>query len=298
MKRLLCSFATSVAVLILMVPGAARADSPSDAATFVRLVNELRARQGAPALQVHPELEAKAAAWAGVMADARRIWHSDLADGITANWSGLAENVGMGGNIERLHEAFVASPRHYDNLIKASHEYVGIAVVEADGVLYVAQEFMTLNRPAPAPGPAPAPAPSVPAPAAVAATPAPAVATPATVPAPPRAAPVRRTPSKPASSAPSKPAVAGQVMHVTPSPTPTPAAASAPTPAPVPAAAEAAATEVQPAAVELTTEATAGVSAVPARTSWLAFLLILAVAAGGLAVQIVVRGGRRRASLV
>jgi hypothetical protein len=82
------------------------------------------------------------------MADKNMIWHSDLDSGITADWQRLGENVGMGGTVDALHVAFVASPKHYDNLVDPAFRLVGIGVVRsATGVMFVAEEFMQLQGP-------------------------------------------------------------------------------------------------------------------------------------------------------
>lgn len=176
------------------------ASAESSEQQFVALVNELRTSQGLPPYETHPELEAKARAWAQVMADKGEIWHSQLSDGIESSWGRLAENVGMGPTVDSLHGAFVDSPAHHRNLVNDQLELVGIGVVEANGTLFVAQEFMTLAPPPPpvrsappAPQPQEAPAdqaPPRPAPAAVS-TPVPAPAPLAPTPAPaPALAPV------------------------------------------------------------------------------------------------------------
>lgn len=113
---------------------------------FVALINELRVSQGLSALDVHPELAAKARRWSATMSHEGRIWHSDLADGIGAPWERLGENVGLGGSVRGLHDAFVASPGHYANLVDRHFEFVGIGVVvDAAGTIFVTEEFMELR---------------------------------------------------------------------------------------------------------------------------------------------------------
>ncbi|MGH8990436.1 MAG: CAP domain-containing protein, partial [Acidimicrobiia bacterium] len=165
MRKLLGVLALAVAVVTL--PTAASADTVSDEASFVAQINGLRASQGLPSLEVHPNLVDKARGWAAGMGDAGRIWHSTLSDGITADWRKLGENVGMGGSVDSLHQAFIASPKHYANLVDPAFNYVGIGVVHVNGTLFVSEMFMKLESapvsvapPAPAPTPAPAPAPT------------------------------------------------------------------------------------------------------------------------------------------
>ncbi|HZQ79209.1 MAG TPA: CAP domain-containing protein [Acidimicrobiia bacterium] len=125
----------------------AHADTVSDEASFVSKINDLRGGLGLPALQVNANLVAKARGWAAGMAAAGKIWHSTLSDGITADWEKLGENVGMGGSVDGLHAAFVASPHHYENLVDADFGYVGIGIAMNGDTMYVAEEFMQLMPP-------------------------------------------------------------------------------------------------------------------------------------------------------
>jgi hypothetical protein len=128
-----------------MFPGAAaQADTVSDESSFVAKINGLRASKGLSTLAVNENLVAKARAWAAQMAAAGRIWHSTLSDGITADWKKLGENVGMGGSVDGLHAAFVASPHHYENLVDAAFDSVGVGIVMNGSTIYVAQVFMQL----------------------------------------------------------------------------------------------------------------------------------------------------------
>lgn len=146
-KPALVALATLVTLGVVPM-GSARADDPSDEASFVAQINALRATRGAPALEIDAGLTAKARSWAGTMAGRNAISHSSLADGITAQWQKLGENVGMGGTVEALETAFVNSPRHYENLIDPAFRSVGIGVVRnAAGVLFVAEEFMQAQAP-------------------------------------------------------------------------------------------------------------------------------------------------------
>jgi hypothetical protein len=128
--------------MALLPMAAARADSVSDEAAFVAKINGLRASKGLPALQVHENLVAKARSWSATMAAAGRIWHSTLSDGITANWNKLGENVGMGGSVDGLHDAFVASLHHYENLVDPAFSHVGIGIVVSGKTIFVTEVFM------------------------------------------------------------------------------------------------------------------------------------------------------------
>jgi uncharacterized protein YkwD len=102
-------------------------------------------------LRINANLTNKARKWAGRMAARDRIWHSKPSDGVTDRWQKLGENVGMGGSVAALHEAFVKSPRHYDNLVDPVFRYVGLGVVTVNGKTFVSEVFMQkrLNKRAP-----------------------------------------------------------------------------------------------------------------------------------------------------
>lgn len=112
-------------------------------AAFVADTNVIRAEHGVAELPIEPNLMAKARDWSATMAAAGKIWHSDLRDGITIEWTRLGENVGKGGGVEALQAAFVDSPSHYQNLIDPDWEALGIGVtVDEHDTIYVAVEFV------------------------------------------------------------------------------------------------------------------------------------------------------------
>lgn len=115
-------------------------------AAFLADINALRASQGIPALEPSADLVRKARRWAATMAAAGRIWHSKISVGISSNWRKLGENVGKGWSQPSLHDAFVASPRHLENLVDPAYRHVGIGVVHAEGISFVSQVFMQPAR--------------------------------------------------------------------------------------------------------------------------------------------------------
>ena len=120
----------------------ARASINSDETDFINRINALRKTKGVAQLRVNVNLTDKAREWAGRMATQDRIWHSRPSDGVTANWQKLGENVGVGGSIASLHQAFVQSPRHYDNLVDPVFRHIGLGVATANGKTFVSEVFM------------------------------------------------------------------------------------------------------------------------------------------------------------
>ncbi len=156
MRKLLAAVLLVGSALVLAAaPAGADVDVAAEA-DFVSAINATRSAQGLGPLEVSGELTAKARAWAQVMADNGQIFHSNLSDGVSSAWSRLGENVGVGPNVAMIHDAFVASPAHYENLVDPGFRYVGVGVVSINGTLWVSEVFME---------PASQPAPSSPPPA-------------------------------------------------------------------------------------------------------------------------------------
>ncbi|MBV8980785.1 MAG: CAP domain-containing protein [Acidimicrobiia bacterium] len=179
---------------------AAHADPASEEAQFVALTNQLRAEHGLSQLASYGPLVSIARNWSANMARAGDISHNmNLPNMVSAPWTKLGENVGVGGAPDVIQQAFINSPHHYENLIDPVWNYVGIGVVDSGGRVWVTVDFMQLNS-APAttaPAPRVVARPRTPAPAAA---PSPASQTPASTPpptAPPAApqAPMEPTPA-------------------------------------------------------------------------------------------------------
>jgi uncharacterized protein YkwD len=101
----------------------------ADRAAVVSAINNSRAAAGLRGLREHPDLNAKASAWASHMRDRCAISHSRLADGAPAGWRKLGENVGRGGSIGAVHNAYMNSPGHRANILDGSYNYVGAGAV-------------------------------------------------------------------------------------------------------------------------------------------------------------------------
>ncbi len=164
------SLSAALAALVLLLSVVAGPAAPAGASIdggaesqFVALVNQLRSSQGLGQLAVDGELTGIARDWAGTMASQGSIFHrSNLASGVTSEWTKLGENVGMGPSdaVSEIFDAFVESPSHYANLVDPSFSRIGIGVYVQDGTLYTAHEFLAgpaVSSPAPVEEAAPAP---------------------------------------------------------------------------------------------------------------------------------------------
>jgi len=136
---------------------------PAAAATeFFGRLNQTRADNARAALSRDAGLDALALAWSTHMADvfdATGVVYTpgitdcskvalchrpDLTHGldvIEPNWRGGAENIGVGGDVQSLHDAFVHSAGHFANMI-GDYNRVGVAVVVRGDRMWVTFDFM------------------------------------------------------------------------------------------------------------------------------------------------------------
>ena len=140
---------------VLATSGPAGAAS-SDESRLLSLTNGLRASVGAPALTLDESLSAVARSWAAKMAADGTISHNPSLTIQVGSWSKVAENVGMGPDVDTVHRALVASPSHYANLVDTGVTLVGIGVVTSGRYVFAVENFV-LRRGGPAPPQARAP---------------------------------------------------------------------------------------------------------------------------------------------
>ncbi len=151
MRRMLLAvtLALTSTTFVALAPTSAYAVDCS-ASGFVGSANSVRAGQGLPPLQWDGGLAGKASGWASYMAGQNGISHSNLADGVSADWYRLGENVGRGPDTGSIAQALINSPGHYANLIDPGFQYVGVGVVSTADTCYVSEVFMELaSQPAP-----------------------------------------------------------------------------------------------------------------------------------------------------
>jgi uncharacterized protein YkwD len=146
--RRVLTFIAALVTSIALVAEPVAADPVSDEHTFVAKINALRAAHGMRPVETNAALTNAARVWAYAMANDGYISHRrDLSVGAPSDWEFLGENVGVGGDVHSLHDAFVASPTHLANLLNPRFDSVGIGVVQVGSVLWVAQEFMQTGAP-------------------------------------------------------------------------------------------------------------------------------------------------------
>ncbi len=111
---------------------------------FLERLNTERRSRGLNELPVYWELAAGALAWSEQMRINGDLSHNPDLHSIApaGTWSSLGENVGRGGSVPSLHDAFMASPGHRANIL-GDWDYVGVGVVEHPGEpIWVTVAFM------------------------------------------------------------------------------------------------------------------------------------------------------------
>src|SRR5579884_4041756 len=204
-RRLLSSLGVSLAVASLSVGAMALAgpasadttgaDATAAMATFAA-INADRATAGLPPLTWSASLAQIALSHSAAMAQAGQLFHNPSLSTLLAGAALVGENVGVGPTVSILNTDFMNSPEHRANLLSTQFTQVGAGVVDANGIVWVTEDF-------------------------VEAPPAPLSASVATA-AIPAAAPTAPTPAAPAPAAQTRPA-----------PPPPPEPGRPPTPAPV-----------------------------------------------------------------
>lgn len=148
-------FCLLVVSLVAGVCGLVGAASPAGAATtsgadeveLLQLHNEARASAGLP--RVADDIAAREVArnWARTMADSAHLRHNpnvanDVSAWVTRDWTVIGENVGRGPSARVLHDAFMGSTGHRNNIL-GDFNRVGVgAARDGGGQLWVTVVFI------------------------------------------------------------------------------------------------------------------------------------------------------------
>jgi uncharacterized protein YkwD len=125
---------------------AAAAIDPNQAATeFFDDTNAARADAGLPRLTWRADAATLAVAHSVEMAQQGSIWHGNFVTAATLHSLGasaLGENVAMGQAVAQIHDAFMNSPHHRDNILDSAFNQVGIGVIVSGDTLFVTEDFV------------------------------------------------------------------------------------------------------------------------------------------------------------
>lgn len=119
--------------------------------SFAKKNNAARSDIGIGKLSLDPELSRVAIKHTKEMVNAASgeiggddLFHStstQLKKRVTGDWTLLGENVGLGGTVSSLHEAFMNSTLHRANMLNPSFKHIGVGVVKKDGRIWVTVMF-------------------------------------------------------------------------------------------------------------------------------------------------------------
>jgi hypothetical protein len=156
-KHLLMGLTMAVSIL---VPAVAERPSPApDTSTvaeqyLLSAANQERAARGLAPLRRSTTLARAAAQHARVMAVHQAISHQFPGEPELTNrganagvqFSAIAENVGEAPSVVKIHDMWMHSEHHRENLLDASSDSVGISVVNRGGELYAVEDFAKTVR--------------------------------------------------------------------------------------------------------------------------------------------------------
>jgi hypothetical protein len=118
--------------------------APEDEVLVIDLINTSRGEAGLAPLEVDYDLIVAARGHSAEMADAAELFHSTRGQlaSYAEGWDLMGENVGRGPNVRAVHDAFMESETHRNNVL-GGFDTVGVGVVRSDdGTLFVTVVFM------------------------------------------------------------------------------------------------------------------------------------------------------------
>jgi uncharacterized protein YkwD len=108
-----------------------------------RLINATRADDGLPALKLSMKPIKPTRQHAKKMAAQQKLWHSDISATLkNVSWSWAAENVGVASKVSNLHNAFMSSSAHRNNILGKSWDKMVIGIAkDANGMRWATVVF-------------------------------------------------------------------------------------------------------------------------------------------------------------
>jgi hypothetical protein len=157
-KSLISAVVATLGASLFMLGGplarAGAADAPVEASAAA-FMNGMRTAAGLAPLATNLALTGMARGWTDHLTAVGGLSHNPaLATEAPAGWATVGENVGMGGSLDGVDQAFAASPPHRANILGA-YDAMGIGVdIRGDGTLFITVDFIRWQ-----PGAAPVSAP-------------------------------------------------------------------------------------------------------------------------------------------
>jgi uncharacterized protein YkwD len=144
-RRLVALLIVAGGLFSLTAPAQA---GPRTDAEFVKVINAERRAHGLRPMGVSATLTRLARSHSLAMATKGRLWHNDISKS-SNHWLWLGQNVGVGDlgdgglgpSVRRLHQAFMDSPPHRDNILKRQANLFGVGSFIKDGRIWVTVNF-------------------------------------------------------------------------------------------------------------------------------------------------------------
>ena len=116
---------------------------------FAKRMNLARSLAGVGRLELDKQLSRVARHHAWEMWDKHTLYHtpSDKLRWRVTRWNMLGENVGVGGSVLDLHQAFMNSPAHRENILRGRYQHVGVGVKKSDNYIWVTVIFEARRDP-------------------------------------------------------------------------------------------------------------------------------------------------------
>jgi uncharacterized protein YkwD len=116
---------------------------------FFSKINNARGNNGVGSLHLDRHLSKAARRHSWEMVNKNSLYHTpdDKLRRRVTNWTILGENVGVGGSVDSLHEAFMNSPAHKANIIYTTFKHVGVGTNWDNGRLWVTVIFEATTNP-------------------------------------------------------------------------------------------------------------------------------------------------------
>jgi uncharacterized protein YkwD len=131
----------------LLVLSLAACEPNAEQAAVRHHVNSSRQAHGIHSLRDDVTVRNKAQSWADHLAATGSLSHSNLRAGLeSVPWVSIAENVGRGGSIKQIHDAYMASSGHRSNILDRKWDVIGTGhAIARDGTVYTVHVFVDLR---------------------------------------------------------------------------------------------------------------------------------------------------------
>lgn len=130
-------------ILAFVFASCVPAQSETDEGCISRKTNEERTSRNIPALIRDARVDRIAEHHSQQMAADETIYHNQSLSSELPSYEYGGENVGMGPDCLTIHEAFMGSPGHRENILERDYERFGVGVARNGDTIYVTVDFFT-----------------------------------------------------------------------------------------------------------------------------------------------------------